>query len=196
MALGSGRTTLRQLSKPEIAQLEALGNTAEDWSRVRVADGFNPRRVRNCEFRGDVVLGEFKRRVQLADRTEVIAGLSNSTLVDCVVGNNAVIRDVRLLANYVVAADAVVVDCGRITCAAGTTFGNGKRIPVALEGGGREVEVFAEMDIALATVAARPGVRRPELDGYRRAIAEYRKQVTSDRGIIETGARVWSVPRT
>lgn len=195
LALGGAGTTLRQLFRPEIAQLEALGNTAEDWSRVRVADGFNPRRARNCEFRGDVVLGEFKRRVRLADRTEVIAGVSNSTLVDCVVGDNAVVRDVRLLANYVVAAGAVVADCGRVTCAAGATFGNGARVPVALEGGGREVEVFAELDIALTAVAARPGARRPELDAYRRAVAEYRDGVTSDRGIIGTGAHVWSVPR-
>src|SRR5436190_23825320 len=66
IALALGETPLRHLFRPEVAQLEALGNTAEDWSRVRVAAGFNPRRVRNCEFRGDVALGEFKRRVQLA----------------------------------------------------------------------------------------------------------------------------------
>ena len=94
----------------------------------------------------------------LADGVEVIAGVSNSTLVDCVIGHNAVVKDVRLLANYVVAADAVVVDCGRVTCSAGTTFGNGERVPVALEGGGREVEVFAEMDVATAATAASPGV--------------------------------------
>jgi hypothetical protein len=195
VALAVGDAPLRPLFKPEIAQLEAAGNTAEDWSRVRVADGFNPRRVRNCEFRGDVVLGEFKQRAQLADRTEVVAGLSNSTLVDCVIGHNALVRDVRLLANYVVAAGAAVVDCGRVSCAAGATFGNGARVPVALEGGGREVEVFAELDIALATAAARPGARRAELDGYRRAVAEYREAVTSDRGVIAEGARVRGVPR-
>src|SRR5881394_1981570 len=117
IAFALGETPLRSLFKPEIAQLEALGNTAEDWSRVRVAAGFNPRRVRNCEFRGDVALGEFKRRVQLADRTEVVAGLSDSTLADCVVGHDAVVRDVRLLAHHVVAAGAVVADCGRVTCA-------------------------------------------------------------------------------
>src|SRR5262249_17292163 len=153
------------------------GNTAADWSRVRVADGFNPRRVRNCEFRGDVILGEFKQRVRLAERTEVVAGVSNSTLVDCVIGHNALVRDVRLLANYVVATGAGAVDGGRVTCAAGTTFGNGKRVPVALEGGGREVEVFAEIDVATAAAVARPGARRAELEGYRRAVAEYRNSV-------------------
>ena len=193
LALGQG--PLRQLFKPEILLLEAQGNTAEEWSRVRVAAGFNPRRVRNCEFRGDVVLGEFKRRVGLVDGVEVIPGVSNCTLVDCVIGNDAVVRDVRLLANYVVGPDAVVVNCGRITCSAGATFGNGARIPVALEGGGREIEVFAEMSVALAAAATHPGPRRPELEGYRRAVAEYRDRVSSDRGVIATGANIWNVPR-
>lgn len=195
IALALNDTPTRHLFKSEIAQLEALGNTAEDWSRVRVADGFNPRRVRNCEFRGDVILGQFKQRVQIHAGIEVIAGVSNSTLVDCVVGNDAVVKDVRLLANTVIASNAVVVDCGRISCSVGVAFGNGTRVPIALEGGGREVEVFAEIDVALAAIAARPGPRRPELEGYRRAVADYRERATSDRGIIGTGAHIWSVPR-
>lgn len=190
-----GEVPLRGLQKPEVAELEARGCTAEDWSRVRVAVGFNPRRVRGCEFHGDVVLGRFRQRVQLADGVEVIAGLSNSTLVDCVIGDDAVVKDVRLLANYVVGPEAVVADCGRVTCSPGTTFGNGTRVPVALEGGGREVEVFAEIDVDLAAAVASPGPRRPEVDGYRRAVADYRDRAACDRGIIAAGARVWGVPR-
>jgi hypothetical protein len=195
LALALGGAPVRPLFKPEVAQLEAQGNTAEDWDRVRVADGFNPRRVRHCDFRGSVALGRFNRRVVLADGVEVVAGLSGSTLVDCAVGHNAVVKDVRLLANYAVGPDAVVADCGRVTCSIGATFGNGQRVPVALEGGGREVETFAEIDVETAATAASPGPRRPELDGYRRAVAEYRLRATADRGLIGAGARVWGVPR-
>ncbi len=195
LTLALRSSPLRPLFKLEIAQLSTQGNTAEDWSRVRVVDGFNPRRVRNCDFRGEVILGEFEKRVLLTDGVEVFAGVSNSTLVNCVIGHNALVRDVRLLANYVIAADAVVADCGRVTCSAGATFGNGARVPVALEGGGREVEVFAEIDVETAAVAAAPGERRGELDSYRRAVSEYRALATSHRGVIGTGARVWSVPR-
>lgn len=195
LELALGDTPLRPLFKPEVAQLEALGSTAEDWSRVRVAGGFNPRRVRNCEFLGDVVLGEFKRRVPLADGVEVVAGLWGSTLADCVIGHNAVVKDVRLLANYVVGPGAVVVDCGRVTCSAGATFGNGTPVAAALEGGGRVVESFAELDVELAAAVAAPGPRRAELDGYRRAVAEYRDRATADRGVIGAAARVWGVPR-
>ena len=190
-----GDTPLRRLAKPEIEQLEALGNTCRDWSRVRVADGFNPRRVRGCEFHGDVVLGRFTRSVSLADGLEVVAGLSNSTVADSVIGHNALVRDVRLLANYVVGEEAVVVNCGRVTCGVGATFGNGGSVPVALEGGGRDVELFAELNVELAAAVARPGGRKDEIGGYRRAVAEYRERASSDRGVIGAGARVWNVPR-
>lgn len=195
VALALGGTPLRALFKSEIAQLETLGNRAQDWFRVRVAEGFSPRRVRNCEFRGSVVLGAFDEAVELAGGVEAETGLSNSTIVDCVVGNNATVRDVRLLANYVVCERAVVADCGRITCSPGATFGNGACVPVALEGGGRDIEIFAELTVELATAVARPGALRSELEGYRRAVAEYQAKVTSQRGVIGPGARLWSVAR-
>ncbi|MBN9520036.1 DUF4954 family protein [bacterium] len=195
VAYALGDAALRHLFKPEIDLLESLGNSARDWTRVRVADGFNPRRVRNCEFHGDVVLGRFTRYVALAGGLEVVAGLSNSTVADSVIGHNALVRDVRLLANYVVGEEAVLVDCGRVTCAPGATFGNGLRVPVALEGGGREVELFAELDVELAAAVARPGGRRREVEAYRAAVADYRRLAASDRGVVGAGAHVWSVPR-
>jgi hypothetical protein len=195
VAFALGDAALRDLFKSEIEVLESLGNTARDWSLIQVADGFNARRIRDCEFHGRVTLGRFKQHVKISDGLEVLAGLSRSTIADCVIGDNVLIRDVRLLANYVVGQEAIIVDCGRVTCRAGTTFGNGKRVPVALEGGGREVEIFAEIDVETAAVVASPGSRRHELPGYHSAIAEYREKATSDRGIIGPGARVWSVPR-
>ena len=59
-ALALAGTPLRQLFGSEITRLEALGNSARDWFRVRVARGFDPLRVRNCEFRGDVILGRVR----------------------------------------------------------------------------------------------------------------------------------------
>lgn len=192
-ALGSG--PLRALFKPEIEVLESLGNSARDWSQVQVADGFNPRRIRDCEFHGRVILGRFNQYVSLAEGIDVVAGLSKSTLANCTIGHNALIRDVRLMANCVVGEEAVVVDCGQVTCRVSTTFGNGERLPLALEGGGREVEVFAEMDSDLAALAARPGSRRPELENYRAAVGEYRHRATSDRTIVGRGARIQSVQK-
>lgn len=35
-------TKLRNLTSAEIATVESLGTTAEDWSRIRVSEDFNP----------------------------------------------------------------------------------------------------------------------------------------------------------
>jgi NDP-sugar pyrophosphorylase family protein len=192
-ALGS--LALRGLYKSEIETLESMGSTARDWSLVRVAEGFNARRVRDCEFHGRVVLGVFNKYVTLADGVEVIAGLSRSTLADCVVGHNSLIRNVGLLANTVIGSEALVIDCGRITCRPCAAFGNGRRLAIALEGGGRELDVFAEIDVELAAAVTRPGSRRGEVPDYRRAVAEYTNRATADRGFIGPGASVRGVHR-
>ena len=56
--------------------------------------------------------------------------------------------------------------------------------------GGREVAVYAEIGPEVATVAALPGSRRRELPAYRAAVARYREQASSPRGIIAEGAAV------
>src|SRR6266566_2638626 len=137
--LALGAEPVRALSDEEVARLERHGNAAEDWSKVLVAEGFDPGRVRGSHFLGEVVLGRFAGRVKAGRGVEVPAGVYNSTLAGCVVGHDALVRDVRLLANYVVGPGAVLLDCGRVTCEAATTFGNGAVLPVGIETGGRTV---------------------------------------------------------
>src|SRR5439155_1325938 len=54
---------VRSLREDEIQALVADGNTAEDWRRIRVAEGFRPGRVRQSDFSGYVTLGRFEERV-------------------------------------------------------------------------------------------------------------------------------------
>src|SRR5206468_1489181 len=94
------------LNFEQIAQLQAAGNTAEDWQRVLVVEGFDPARVRGCTFAGDVVLGRFDGWVSVAEGVRLPAGLANATLADCVIGHGALIRNVALLAACVVGPGA------------------------------------------------------------------------------------------
>src|SRR5437763_9730974 len=188
-ALALGGSPVRPLTDEEVDRLERLGNAAEDWSKVLVAEGFDPSRVRRSEFRGEVVLGRFAGKARVGG-LGLPAGVVNSTVVDAVVGHDALVRDVRLLANYAVGPGAVLLDCGRVDCDAGTTFGNGAALPVGIECGGRPVRVFAELDVELAAAVARPG-RHPGLAGaYSSAVDEYVARAASPRGIVGAGARV------
>jgi hypothetical protein len=190
-----GSIPLRPLNREEIAQLEAQGNQCGDWLRIRVADGFDWRRVRQCSFHGDVWLGRSTRQVRLSDGLELPTGLYQATLANCILGHDVLIRDVKLLANYAVADRALLHNCGTITCAAGATFGNGMALPIGIESGGRDVSVFAEIDVALAATVARSRGRREFLQQYERAVSNYTAQATSDRGLIGHEARVMNTPR-
>ena len=52
----------RELSKIEIAQLQAQGCQAEDWGQILVQDPFDGSRFRNVSFSGTVELGVFSKK--------------------------------------------------------------------------------------------------------------------------------------
>ena len=104
VAFALGRQRPRPLLPEEVVRLEGLGNTCDDWSRVRVAGGFDCERVRHTSFHGDVVLGRFTASVRLGAGLEVPTGVYHSTVANCALGNEVLVRDVRLLANYAVGA--------------------------------------------------------------------------------------------
>jgi hypothetical protein len=162
---------------------------------VRVADGFDWRQVRQCTFCGDVQLGRFGQSVRVSDGLELPAGLAQATISNCVIGNDVLVRDIKLLANYLVADGAVLLDCGTITCDRRTTFGNGATLPIGIESGGREVAIFAEMDCDLAARVARSRGRPEFLQQYAQAVADYTAQVVSDRGVIGQKAVLCSTPK-
>jgi hypothetical protein len=192
-ALGSA--VLRPLTAAEVQQLESQGNDCDDWSRVRVADGFDARRVRRCSFQGEVVLGRFSRRVAVAGGAELPAGVYQATVADCVIGHDALVRDVRLLSNYVVGEGVRLLNCGTVTCDAGTAFGNGRALPVGVETGGRDVRVFADISLALAAAVARSRGDKDLLQRYAAWVEEYRVRATSPRGVLEPGAAVYNTPK-
>jgi hypothetical protein len=193
--LALGEQPLRTLTDEEVARLERQGNSAEEWSRVLISTHFDPERVRNCQFFGSVVLGRFAARVKLADGVELPAGVWNSTIVDSVLGDDVLIRNVALLANYVIGPRAAVVDCGQVVCEGETTFGNGVEVAVGVETGGRRLPICAEMDVALASAVAGSFGRGAVRERYLAVAREHTARARSHRGIIEAEGRVLSTPR-
>jgi carbonic anhydrase/acetyltransferase-like protein (isoleucine patch superfamily) len=125
-------TQWRMLHGEEIQTLQRLGSLCDDWSGVRVTEGFNPRHVRNCVFEGAVRLGP-------------VAEVSGSRLRDCDIGARAVVRDVRELACCDVAEGATVFDVGTLAAEPGANFGCGCQVRVANENGGRSIRAFEGM---------------------------------------------------
>jgi hypothetical protein len=195
LELALGSPNVRPLRREEVARLEVQGNTADDWARVKVADGFEPRAVQQSCFHGDVVLGRFTRHVAVADGLLLPAGVYRSTVANSVVGNDALVRDVKLLHNHVVGPGALVFACGSLTCDGQSAFGNGSVLSLAIESGGREVPVYAEIDVATAALVAKSRGRTELLAQYNRLVADYAGRAVSPRGILERGSVVRETPR-
>ena len=86
---------IRDLTREEIAVLEDRGCRAEDWSKVQVAQDFDCFRVRRTHVRGACVLGRFTGEVEVLPGLRLPSGIYDATLVDCQVGNDCLIENVR-----------------------------------------------------------------------------------------------------
>jgi len=184
---------VRPLRDAEIRRLVADGNSAEDWGLVRVAEWFRPGLVKHNEFLGNVTLGQFEGVVRGPGDIEFPAGVYRSTISNSVVGHNALVRNVGLLAGCAVGNNALLSDCGRVMGGL-TTFGNGIAIPIGPQCGGRWLRLFAEISLDLATALTSPKFDRG-LDGrYTELLEAYLRMVQGTRTVIGGGARITNVP--
>ena len=157
-----------------------------------VADGFNWRAC-SLHLLGDVVQ-RFDWWLTVAGQ-ELNSGIYHSTMANCVIGNDVLVRDVRLLANYVVERDTVLLDCGRITCDPTTSFGNGAILPIGIETGGRELPIYAEIDIDVAAAISGNRHHPEDLARYGSVVADYATRACCGKGIIEHDAVICHTPQ-
>jgi hypothetical protein len=196
--LSQGPTALRKagykpLSKTQIRTLEKQGNTADHWKDVWVTAGFDPKRVQRCHFAGPVLLGSFSGFVEV-EGIRLPSGISHSFLSSCVIGSNAFIRNVRLLNRTVVLDQAILFDVGTLTKGQSDSFANGKELALAIETGGREVAIYAELTVEGAWVLARSRGNRKLLSDYAERLAAYVKEASAPCNVIGPQARILNTP--
>ncbi|MCY3737724.1 MAG: DUF4954 family protein [Gemmatimonadaceae bacterium] len=183
------------LTAEAVSALETRGCTCLDWSRVRVSAGFDPARVRNVHFQGDIRLGSLAGSPEVEEGVPLTAGLSDATIVDCEIGDDVRISNVGCLARYRVEDGAVVTGVGSAVTRPGARFGNGVEASPVNEGGGREVTLYAEMSSQYAYLMAMHRHGEGLVEGLRRIAEGYAEGAACDRGRIGAGARVDQVGR-
>ena len=181
----------RDLSADEITQLTQQGCTCADWSRVRVAEGFRPERVRAVQFYGDVKLGAFTGDVSFFGGVSKPTGLSHATIHNCVIGDNVYISHVRnYLANYAIEDDAVIDNIDLLAVEGESTFGNGTEVGVVNEAGGRRIPIYDRLSAHTAYILAFYRHRPAVVARLKRLIADHTASVTSTMGRIGRAARI------
>ncbi|MBR4565102.1 MAG: DUF4954 family protein [Paludibacteraceae bacterium] len=181
----------RKLTSAEIAQMEAQGCSAKDWSEVEVAQDFDARYVRNAAFSGHNKIGAFHREIALPGGLSVHSGIYNATLHNCEVGDDAHLYNIHnYIANYRIGRNTCIENVNAILVDGRTTFGNGVRVSVMNEGGGREIPIFNELSASLAYILTLYRHRPKMIRELERMIDDYAETQASETGYIGDHVRI------
>ena len=148
--------TYRQLTIPEREILLSNNNTSDNWNNIQVADAFNPKLVKNCNFFGLVRIGKLEPFCLVFSDLKMPVGLYNSTIISSDFGDNVVIDNVSYLSHYIVGNEVMITNVNELITSNYAKFGNGilkqgeeenGRIWMELcnENGGRKVIPFNGM---------------------------------------------------
>lgn len=175
----------RSLTEKEIATMVVYGCSAEDWKNVTVAENFNPQFVSNVSFSGVVKLGSFEKVFEMAGGFKKHSGIYNCCIHNCIIGNNVFIDKVHnYIANYEICDEAFIENTNIIFVDGKTSFGNGLKVPVMNETGGREIPIFNELSAPLAYILTFYRHRPEMIANIQKMIEDYSESVSSTMGRI------------
>ena len=181
----------RKLTEIEVKTLIDQLCRCDDWSRIEVADGFNPEFIRNSNFSGDVRIGVFEKEVTFFGGVRKHAGIFNATIHHCHIGNNVYIGQIRnYIANYVIEDDVVIENVDLMAVDGISSFGNGTHVSVLNETGGRELPIYDHLSAHLAYILALYRHKPSVIDKITAMIHGYAQSVSSDMGTVSEHARL------
>ncbi|MDO9154219.1 MAG: DUF4954 family protein [Paludibacter sp.] len=184
-------TNYRPLTEKEIATLTVYGCTAEKWTNVEVVEEFTPNFISNVHFSGNVKLGFYRKIIDLPGGLKKHAGINNCCLHNCSVGNDVFIDKIdNYIANYKIDDGAYIENVNLILVDGESTFGNGVKVPVMNEGGGREIPIFDNLSAPLAYILTLYRHRPLLIQNLQKEIDDYAKSKLSSVGYIGKNVRI------
>lgn len=145
----------RNLKKEEITVLSRRGCEAEDWNKIRVKDGFNPEHYRNVAFIGDVSLGTTDECHVTSSGYSVNSGIYNATIHRCDIGDNVYISHIgEHISGYHIGHRTFISNVASISADSSSKFGNGTKVSVMNETGGRGVTIYETISSQVAYMLA------------------------------------------
>ncbi len=182
---------MRKLTAEEILQLQTNHCTADDWKNIEVADDFSPKYVVEVDFSGKIQLGKFEKTFTLAGGLPMHSGLYKVRLHNVIIDDDVCIRDVHnYIANYHIGEGTYIENTNAIVVDGETTFGNGVRVPVMNETGGREIPIFDGLSAHLAYILALYRHNRVVIERLQKRIDAYAESQKSTMGKIGKNVRI------
>ena len=175
----------RNLTEKEIATLVVYGCSADDWKNILVATDFSPKFISNVSFSGQVRLGTFEKVFEMDGGFKKHSGIYNCCIHNCTIGNDVFIDKIpNYIANYEIGNGTYIENTNTILVDQTTSFGNGVRVGVMNETGGREIPIFDFLSAPLAYVLVLYRHRPAVIDKIQKMIDEYTLLTSSDKGKI------------
>ena len=177
--------TFLRLTAEQIAVLEAQSCRCENWSEVTVAEDFNPKYVRNVNFSGQVRLGSFNKTFTLAGGIRKHSGIYHATLHNVIVGDDCMVEHIRnYIANYIIGDGSYIENVTDLITYGETSFGNGTKVSVLNETGGREVAIHEHLSSHEAYITALYRHDQRLVDSLNALVSKYVESSTSTVGVI------------
>ncbi len=182
-----------QIEEKEISVLENNRCQAEKWSNVLVSQRFDPKRVRDAVFEGQVKIGALDGEIEMPDSSKKKAGIFRAKLNNVTIGDNCLISNVNIdLSNLIIDSGVVIENVGKIACTGETSFGNGHEISVLNEAGGRELKITKKTSaqIAYMTVAYRDNKKL--ITKLNEISTEYSNTIKSNKAAVGKNVKIFN----
>ncbi|MDD2797708.1 MAG: DUF4954 family protein [Bacteroidales bacterium] len=173
----------RPLTQGEIKQLEFQGCSSTDWSLISVCENFSPNNILSSTFSGKMVFGMFEKSISLSGGVQKHAGISHSTLHNCILSDNILIEN-AYIANYSIGENSRIRNISELFVEGTSSFGNGTDVSVLNETGGREVTIFNNLSAQNAYFQALYRHKPILIDQLKKLVADFTKKVSSNMGSI------------
>ena len=184
----------RSLTEREIEVLEINGCCADNWANVEVIEQFTPNYITHTKFSGKILLGEFKNEFELPGGLKKHSCISRAILHNCDVGNNVVIENVQnYIANYTIGDNCFIQNIDLMLVDGKSTFGNGVKVSVMNETGGREVHIHDKLSAHFAYIYSLYRHRPLLIQNMFAIIDFYCKKYASDRGSVGNNCKIVNV---
>ena len=146
----------RSLTGGEREILIANNNYCSNWDDFLVSDPFDPALIRNSQFYGLVRIGALRNKLLQHHDLCLPAGIRNSSIVSCDIGDDTAIQDCGCLSHYIIGDACILFRIDEMQTTNYAKFGSGVLkdgeeesvrvwLDVINEAGGRPVLPFPEM---------------------------------------------------
>ncbi|MCW0483587.1 DUF4954 family protein [Gaoshiqia sediminis] len=185
--------TYRKLTAEEIQALAANNCSSENWETILVTDEFNPARFISSRFSGQVSLGPQTGQISLFGGVKKDCGIYYAHIHNCSIGTDVYINHIKnYIANYRI-EDHVIIDNTDICAVEGTcSFGNGFKVEVLDETGGRKVAIYDKLSAHLAYIMAFYKHRHSTIQKLEELIQDYTEKIKSAQGVIGEHTQIFN----